>query len=242
MELRCNGSKSTGNNYALVSDSGEVLLIEAGVRIIDVKKSIDFDLKNVTAIISSHYHGDHFKYFKQFLDAGIDLWYPDTDEKIDHYLARPLPEQRYVKIGSFLVRALPVVHDVKCNSFLIHHPEMGACYFATDTEYIPYTFNDLSQIILEANYSQDILDKKVLNGSLLPVVRKRIMKSHMSIDTAIGFLKANDLSKVVNIVLIHLSDGNSDAKLFSDMIVESVGKKPIIADKNIVVPLNKNPF
>jgi phosphoribosyl 1,2-cyclic phosphodiesterase len=43
------------------------------------------------------------------------------------------------------------------------------------------------------------------------------------------FLKANDLSKVQQIVLIHLSDGNSDEALFKTEIQKLTGKPVYVA-------------
>ena len=40
MLLRCCGSSSAGNSYALISNSGEILAIEAGCKFLDFKKMI----------------------------------------------------------------------------------------------------------------------------------------------------------------------------------------------------------
>ena len=42
----------------------------------------------------------------------------------------------------------------------------------------------------------------------------------MEIDTTLEFLRANDLSKVNNIVLLHLSDGNSNVPDFQKRVKE----------------------
>lgn len=56
MLLKCIASGSKGNCYALVSDR-EILLIEAGVRLIEVKKAIDFQISKVGGCVVSHEHG-----------------------------------------------------------------------------------------------------------------------------------------------------------------------------------------
>jgi hypothetical protein len=43
-------------------------------------------------------------------------------------------------------------------------------------------------------------------------------------------------------MLVHLSDGQSDEKLFQKMVFEEVGIRPIIADKNVKVELNSEDF
>ena len=71
--------------------------------------------------------------------------------------------------------------------------------------------------------------------SLKPVneegAERRVMKSHMSIETAKEFLRVNDLSQVREIWLIHLSDGNSDAERFKREVAELTGKMVFVADK-----------
>ena len=56
MFLKCIASGSSGNSYALISDK-EILLIEAGVRLMEVKKHINFQISKVVGCIISHEHG-----------------------------------------------------------------------------------------------------------------------------------------------------------------------------------------
>lgn len=51
----------------------------------------------------------------------------------------------------------------------------------------------------------------------------RIIQSHMSIDTVEEFLEANDLSKLQQVYLLHLSDNNSNANKFKDRIQKKTG-------------------
>lgn len=56
MLLKCNGSGSKGNGYALITDE-EILLIECGVSEKEMLKSIDYQAKNVLGCLLSHEHG-----------------------------------------------------------------------------------------------------------------------------------------------------------------------------------------
>ena len=47
--------------------------------------------------------------------------------------------------------------------------------------------------------------------------------SHMELETTKAVLMAQDLSEVQNIVLIHLSDRNSDKNLFTDQVSVQTG-------------------
>lgn len=49
------GSESSGNGYILKSDA-DVLLLEAGVRITEIKKALDFDLSKIRGVVVTHGH------------------------------------------------------------------------------------------------------------------------------------------------------------------------------------------
>jgi phosphoribosyl 1,2-cyclic phosphodiesterase len=55
------------------------------------------------------------------------------------------------------------------------------------------------------------------------------MRGHMSIEQTREMLLSNDLSKVREIWLIHLSDSNSDAEAFRDDIQAATGKPVYVA-------------
>lgn len=246
MKLLTLGSSSRGNSYILKGEN-ETLIIEAGVPLSLVKKALDFDLSSVVAVIVSHSHGDHLGYIRQYLQAGIPvLTGSETFEAKDleefRYLFREaLPGKGY-KIGGFRILAFDLAHDVSCLGYHINHPESGNILFLTDTFYCPYTFENLNHIMIEANYADDILDRNILAGHVHPAFRPRLMYTHMEIETTKGVLKANDLSQVNNIILIHLSDGNSDQDRFAREVREVTGKQVYIADKGLNISLNITPY
>ena len=75
----------------------------------------------------------------------------------------------------------------------------------------------------------DILRENMAAGLVAPELKNRLLKSHMSLETCKEFLKANDLSRVQEIWLIHLSDGNSDSARFKREIQALTGKAVTIA-------------
>jgi phosphoribosyl 1,2-cyclic phosphodiesterase len=60
-------------------------------------------------------------------------------------------------------------------------------------------------------------------------LKSRLLKSHFSLENVKQFLRANDLSRVREIWLLHLSDGNSDAERFKREVMELTGKPTYIA-------------
>ena len=72
--------------------------------------------------------------------------------------------------------------------------------------------------------------------------RNHVLTGHMSIDTAVEFLKANTSPALRNVVLLHLSESNSDESQFK-AAAETVVDCPVyVADKGLEVELRKFPF
>lgn len=252
MDLRILGSDSGGNCYILENDQ-EKLIIECGVNIDVIKRGLGFNLNPVVGCIMTHNHGDHSKSAQGLMKMGVKVYATkgthDALGTTSHHRAVILPiekEQEYgevVHIGSFRVIPFTVIHDVPHPvGFLINHPECGTVLFVTDTIYVKQRFRNLNNIIVEANFCQKILDQRLQKGENPQFLRDRIFKSHMSLATCKELLLANDLSKVNNIVLIHLSDRNSDAARFQREISEITGKNVHVAKEGMVLPFNKTPF
>lgn len=247
MKLKILGSGSKGNCY-LLDNGKECLVIEAGIPFKEVQKAVDYDISRIVGVIVSHEHGDHAKYVNKFLDARIPVWASSgTIVAIEGGVSRPkmdmlIQSNKHV-IGNFVVLPFDVQHDAaEPIGFLIYHEELGTALFATDTYYLKYKFKGLNNILLECNYSLELLDKNVKEGRIPIPQRNRTIRSHMSYDTCLETLQANDLSEVNNIVLIHLSDANSNAKEFADGIREATGKSVYVAERNMELEFNKTPF
>lgn len=83
--------------------------------------------------------------------------------------------------------------------------------------------------MVECNFADDLLGNNVDSGAVPLEMKKRLLKSHFSLRNVKEFLRANDLSKVQEIWLLHLSDGNSDESRFKREIVELTGKPVFVA-------------
>jgi phosphoribosyl 1,2-cyclic phosphodiesterase len=134
------------------------------------------------------------------------------------------------QVGTWAVLPFDVVHDAADPlGFLLANRAGEKLLYLTDTAYCKYRFNGLSHILIEVNYSIDILRANVDAGAVPVELKNRLLKSHMSLETVKEFLRANDLSRVEGIWLLHLSDGNSDAERFKKEIMELAGKPTFIA-------------
>lgn len=243
MEVKILNSNSAGNCYILEAANG-ILILELGVSGMDIKKALNFDLSKVVGSIVTHEHGDHSKAIIDVAKMGINVYASHGTFKalnIEHPRLKSIKAHEVFEVGPFKIMPFDVVHDAyEPLGFLINHEESGNILFVTDTAHIQYKFDDLNQIFVEANYCEDILIEK--SNTMHPKLSSRIRNSHMSIQTCSELLAANDLTAVSNIVLIHLSDGNSDEKRFKETIRNQTGKSVYIASKGLEIGLNKSPF
>ena len=242
MKLTTLGTGSSGNSYLLKPENGQSLIIDCGVNFKKVKEALDFDINSICGAIQTHSHGDHSKFTKDFVNSGINVYMSSQNQKeigIKSHRIITIESNKQFHIGDFKIMPFEVNHDVYCFGFLIHHPECGTTLYLTDTSYSNYIFKGLNNLIIECNYSETILETKLNNKEFL---RDRIIGSHMSLETLLELLGKNDLSKVNNIVLIHLSDSNSNAIEFKNEVRKATNCNVIVAEANQTIEFNKTPF
>jgi phosphoribosyl 1,2-cyclic phosphodiesterase len=133
-------------------------------------------------------------------------------------------------IGPWTVLPFAAVHDAAEPLGFLVKKGKEKLLFATDTHYLPHRFRGLTHIMIEAGYDADIMRENIAAGLVHPEVGRRVLRNHMSIDTALGILRANDMSRVQEIHLLHLSDHNSDAKAFARAAREVSGRPVYVAE------------
>ena len=239
MKLTILGSSSSGNCY-LIHNDNECLIIEAGIRLQDVKKAIDFKTSIIKGCISSHVHGDHSKYIEQYAKAGIPVYGHETvfEMRNQHHNYHFIRERKSFKVGGFRVLPLPLTHDVPCFGFYINHPDTGNFCFITDTAEVNYKFKELNHVLIECNYDRELID----TNETLYQIRDRVITSHLSLEQCVDFLNSNDLSQVYNVVLLHASDFNSDTRYFKRKVESVFNKSVYVAEKGLKIDLNNSPF
>lgn len=233
IEITPLASGSTGNAYK-ITDGHTLLLLEAGINYKDIQIGFDFHMSQVAGCLVTHEHGDHSKAIKDVIRKGaIDVYASKgTFSKlgIAGHRVKPVEARKQFQLGTWTIMPFDVQHDVsEPLGYLLANQSGEKLLFATDTYYIRYKFNNLSHIMVECNYSLDILDQNILDGHVPQVMRRRLIRSHFSLDNVKDFLKANDLSRVREIWLLHLSNNNSDTARFKREIMELTGKPVYIA-------------
>lgn len=240
IEIKPLASSSAGNCY-YVTDGTTALLLEAGISFKEIQRGTNFQMSSVAGCLMTHEHGDHCKSAKDIAKAGIDIYASKGTLdalNLPSYRTHPLQSQKQITIGTWTILPFDVQHDVEEPlGFLMENRVGEKLLFATDTFYIRYRFSGLTHLMIECNYSLKLVNDRIqattdpvkLQG--LEFRKKRLIKSHFSLENMKEFIKANDLSKVQAIWLLHLSNDNSDAALFKREIQELTGKPVFIAEK-----------
>lgn len=221
-------SSSHGNLYR-ITDGGSSMLLECGLPIKKLRQAIGHNLHAMDGVLVSHEHMDHAKAAQDVIKAGVDVFCSRGTAGalgLTGHRVKIVRAREQFKIGSWIVLPFELEHDAaEPLGFLI---QAGAekVLFAPDTFYIRYRFKGLTHIMIECNYS-----KETLSDEIPPAQFKRLIRSHMSLETLLGFLSANDLSAVREIHLLHLSDDNSDEALFKEMVQGNTGIPVYVAKK-----------
>lgn len=241
MNLTVLGSCSRGNGY-IIQNENEALIIEAGVSLAKAKQALDFNISKVAGVLISHSHGDHAKYSKDYQKAFNIFTHSHVIEAHGLVGATEIQADKKFRVGNFKVYPIQAHHDVPCYAFHISHPKIGNLLFVTDSFMFDYSMNNLNHVMIECNYVDEIINCNVENNIIHPKVRDRVLMSHMELQTTIRTLSYQDLTKVDNIVLLHLSGDNSDPDLMKNTVTKQFGRPVAIAKPGLTLSISINPY
>nr|DAM22239.1 MAG TPA: YycJ-like MBL-fold protein [Bacteriophage sp.] len=227
MKLKCIATGSTGNCYTLTSNSGETLILDCGIPIKEIKKGLNWNIKDVVGTICTHHHQDHSLSVYPLRRMGIPVFAPYISEK-------PMK----IGNGDFRVQAFDLTtidgswthtnangEPCPIYGFLITHKEMGRMLYITDCEVVKWKFKDINHILLGVNYDKDLIDRDNTGKA------NHVFRGHLSIDTACDFVKANYSDSLQNVIMCHLSSENSDR----DSFIEKMKKVAYGANVDVAV-------
>lgn len=237
LEITAIASGSAGNAYLLDDEAGHKLLLECGIPFQKLLKALDFNLIQLSGCLLTHEHQDHSKAVKDLLKHSVTVYTSKGTAKMlgidDHWnckAATELMEQRidnawtFVPIKAEHDAAEPFIYLIKSRFAKAH------ILFATDTYYIRYKMPEtLTHILIEANYSMEHLNENIADGVVEAERKRRILHSHMNLETLKEFFKANKFPDLEMIYLIHLSEDNSEEDRFIKEIEEMTGAPVVTA-------------
>lgn len=229
MNIKCHYTSSTGNLFQI-----DNLLIDPGVTISKIKSALDYKLSKIEGCLISHSHGDHSKGVNDVMRAGVDCYMSaDTAHEImaSGHRVNIIEAGNQFNVGEYKIKPFKTPHDVMNFGYLIAKGEEKAL-FVTDTAYVPYRFKGLTHIMLSIDFDIEQLKENVDLGFLHPSLAKRIIRSHMSLQNALSFFRANDMSEVKEIHVLHLSKLNSDPEYFRDAVQRCTGRPTYLQGDN----------
>ena len=237
MKLKCIATGSTGNTYALISDTGEILLLDLGVSEKTIKKGIDWKISNVVGAVISHGHKDHSLSVKDFKSIGMPIIAPYLGDSC-----------KSMNMGEFTVKPFDLTtidgswthtdangEHCPIYGFLITHKEMGRMLYITDCEVIKWRFKGINHILLGTNYDKDLVNVDNKSKS------NHVFRGHLSIDTACDFVKANNSKDLQNVIMCHLSKNNAEPDLFIEKMQKVAPQANVyVAHKGLEVELRRS--
>ena len=227
MDIRVLASGSSGNAY-VISDGTTSLLLDAGIPIKAIKTGCRFRLHDIAACLITHEHKDHSKAAADLARRGVDVYASRGTIEACGLSGHRIRETKALKeeaVGTFMVLPFDVQHDAAeplgflCTSTVTREKLL---YF-TDTGYIKYRFTGLTHIMAECNHDEESIRASVDDGRIHTDLAKRIIRNHMSLERLIEMLKANDMSTVRQIHLLHLSSDNADTEKMVSEVRKATG-------------------
>lgn len=242
MKLKCIATGSTGNCYTLTSNGGETLILDCGIPIKEIKKGLNWNVKDVVGAICTHSHQDHSKSVKGLNNMGIPVCTPYKKLLMSQFLSNSYFTVRTFDLTTVDGRWTHTdANGEPCPifGFLITHPEMGKLLYITDTELIKWKFKDINHILLGVNYDKDLVDTDNPKAN-------HVFRGHLSIDTACDFVRANDSDSLQNVIMCHLSAENADRDSFIEKMKKvACGANVDVAERNkewLLTNPNECPF
>lgn len=230
MEFIVVGSSSKGNCYIL-KGAEDSLVLECGVRLSDMEKMIDYDIRSIRCVLVSHKHGDHAKYVKDYSKVFPIMAPRDVMEDLGSgYSFHPVDYGTTYKVGEFNITPFQLEHDCPCSGYQISS-RSGNILFITDTGRIDYKFGPVDHVLVECNWTEKALMRAIKEGRTDVSQLTRLSSTHLSLESCKEFLKG--VEGIEDVVLLHLSDRNSDYEEILEGVRGVTGKPTYIADKNL---------
>nr|BDD48404.1 MBL fold metallo-hydrolase [Balneolaceae bacterium] len=177
-------------------------------------------------MLVTHEHGDHSKAMPELMRRGVPLYASQgTWEAMglqpDYYSGHVVRDEQQLQIGSWVVVPFHVKHDAaEPMGFLFQSVKTRKKgVYIVDSSMVNYNFKDVSHWLIEANYSEDIIE----NSDYEEWLKNRIRKNHFSLENLLRFFGDSQMDQAEEIWLLHLSDANSDEKQFIDEVQKKTG-------------------
>mgnify|MGYP005634609303 FL=1 len=233
------GSGSKGNSTVVESDTACVMvdcgfgLRNACTRLERIGKSPE----DLTAIIVTHEHSDHWKgigalsakyNIPVYLSAGS---LKAKEIQSGEALFKCINSHKDFYVGDICIKPVPVPHDAREPIQYILSNGKVQLGILTDlghfTPHVVSSYSKCDALLLECNYDDDML----LDGPYPRFLKDRVsgMFGHLSNRQAADLLLALDLSRLKTLVIGHISAKNNDVSLIKAAIEPLCGEDIVLS-------------
>tara|TARA_B100000497_G_scaffold128115_1_gene173501 strand:+ start:10278 stop:11039 length:762 start_codon:yes stop_codon:yes gene_type:complete len=233
------GSGSKGNSTVVESDTACVMvdcgfgLRNACTRLERIGKSPE----DLTAIIVTHEHSDHWKgigalsakyNIPVYLSAGS---LKAKQIQSGEALFNCIDSHKDFYVGDICIKPVPVPHDAREPIQYILSNGKVQLGILTDlghfTPHVVSSYSKCDALLLECNYDDDML----LDGPYPRFLKDRVsgMFGHLSNRQAADLLLALDLSRLKTLVIGHISAKNNDVSLIKAAIEPLCGEDIVLS-------------
>lgn len=183
-------------------------------------------------------HGDHVRSIDALMRYGLKA-YSSTDVASIYPKCNIIEPKKKYQIGGFQIMGLPVPHgDCPNLAYWIKTPDGQTLLFATDLQELPWTIKGIDVLMLECNYCEETVLNNLCNG----VDINSRPDNHLSLERALEATRRLYNAKLNKVILLHLSDGNSNEDLIKRRFKEELGIDVLIAESGLTVNLNEDDF
>lgn len=168
--------------------------------------------------------------------SGLDLYLSKgtaAAEGLTGHRVHMVSSEEAFSVGTFDCVAFKTEHDAAeplgfvLTSRFIHERIL----YATDTCFLEFTVPDVTHWIIECNFDEETLTENIESGKITKELGLRIKRRHMNLQNLIKTLAANDLTKTMQIYLVHLSDRNGFAEMMKTEVQKLTDAKIIVTQK-----------
>lgn len=215
MVIKCIGTGSSGNCYVLKADNGNMVMLDAGLSIKDIKIGIDFQVSKLQVVCLTHGHQDHLRSEKDLRKMGIPIIAPFEGKQTSNVYGL-----NYIQSFALTDNDGNPTHSngdgspCECYGYIVSHPDMGRLLYVTDTQFVKYRFQHINHMLIGCNFASDLIAESENTQK-----KMHCYSGHMSLETCKDFVASmTEKNTISNIMLCHLSADNSNDDYFTDEI------------------------